>query len=178
MCILNRSNIRDLFLMYLRLLGLSEEIARSERLQSAVTLAAMAVIFPNLCGVLIWSVFSTAQVQLNRMFVGSILIFLGTIVVTVLNVGFRNGRSDLPNRVSVNLNIASFCLAVTYFCLLVAHTLLPHGDNESVRILLVIPLLLVYIPIYVYKTHFIRRRKCTLVITLYLTQIAFALWCV
>ena len=155
----------ELLSTYATLLGLSQRGVHGVELGRALRMAGGAVSLAAVEGWL-FGLFGY-HVPVERIIPISVLIILTWLVCTAIFVVPERRRSE---SIAMNLNIASFWLAVTVFVISAAYVLFPQGNDESLRVAFVMVLLPLFVVAHVLRTHFLWQRKIFLIVALSVTN--------
>lgn len=160
-----RSMVVELLSTYAMLLGLSGRHTHDIKLGQALRMAAAAIVLAATVSV-VFRLFGFG-VPIERIVFGSLFIVLTWLVGTAILVVPEGRRS---RSIAMNLNIASFWIAVTVFLVSASYMFFPEARQESLRVTFVTTLLPFSIVIHMSRTRFNWQRKLLLIVALWLTN--------
>ena len=160
--------IEGLLSKYVTLLGLPIDGTSEINLREALGYAASAILLVSIEIAFIAQVSSEVMMKVIQC---AFLIILLWIISSYIVI-FDNNRSK-SRLIAININVASFWLAVTSFLILLALFLIPDGDvgsKESVRQVFVVFFILILVPLHVLRCRIPWTRKAIYIPALWLTN--------
>lgn len=153
---------------YVTLLGLPIDGTSEINLRESLRYAASAILLVSIEIAFISQVSSEAIMEIIQCAFLIILLWIVSSSIVILNANRSKSRL-----IAININVASFWLAVTSFFILLALFLIPDGDvgsKESVRQVFVVLFILIFVPLHILRCRIPWTRKAIYIPALWLTN--------